>query len=148
LVVHRLLKEYACGKPTPQRIEQLRERLEPIAEHTSERERHAVEAERASQKVAQVLLARRYEGSEFNATITGVAEFGVFVLCDEIYAEGLCPVRWLPRDQYIFDQRRYALIGRHTHTTFQLGSRIRVRLEQVNLGRRQIDFRYIGNAIP
>ena len=148
LVVHRLLKEYACGKPTPQRIEQLRERLEPIAEHTSERERYAVEAERASQKVAQVLLARRYEGSEFNATITGVAEFGVFVLCDEIYAEGLCPVRWLPRDQYIFDQRRYALIGRHTHTTFQLGSRIRVRLEQVHLGRRQIDFRYIGNAIP
>ncbi len=146
LVVHRLLKEYSLGKPTPQRIAHLRDRLEPIAEHTSERERHAVEAERASQKVAQVLLARRFEGAEFDATITGVAEFGVFILCDEIYAEGLCPVRWLPRDHYVFDERRYALVGRHTHATFQLGSRIRVRLEQVHPGRRQIDFRYIGKS--
>ncbi len=146
LVVHRLLKEYSLGRPAPQRIAQLRDRLEPIAEHTSERERHAVEAERASQKVAQVLLARRYEGAEFDATITGVAEFGVFVLCDEILAEGLCPVRWLPRDHYVFDERRYALVGRHTSATFQLGRRIRVRLEQVHPGRRHIDFRYIGTS--
>lgn len=143
LVVHRLLKEYACSRPSAQRIAQLRDMLEPIAEHCSERERIAVEAERASQKVAQVLLARRYEGAEFNATITGVADFGVFVLCDDIYAEGLCPVRWLPRDRYVFDEQRYALVGRFTGHTFQLGGRIRVRLENVRVGQRQIDFRYL-----
>ncbi len=144
LVVHRLLKEYALGKPSAARIAFHRERLEPIAEHCSERERFAVEAERASQKVAQILLARAYEGAEFNGTITGVTDFGVFVLCDEIFAEGLCPVRWLPRDHYIFNQQRYALVGRHRGEKFQLGGRIRVRIEQVHIGRRQIDFRYVG----
>jgi ribonuclease R len=144
LVVHRLLKEYAAGKPSPERLAYHRDRLDPIAQHCSERERHAVEAERASQKVAQILLARRYEGAEFNGTITGVTDFGIFVLCDEIYAEGLCPVRWLPRDRYIFDEQRYALVGRFHGQTFQLGGRIRVRLEQVHIGRRQIDFRYVG----
>jgi ribonuclease R len=144
LVVHRLLKEYAVGKPSPERLAYHRDRLDPIAQHCSERERHAVEAERASQKVAQILLARRYEGAEFNGTITGVTDFGIFVLCDEIYAEGLCPVRWLPRDRYIFDEQRYALVGRFHGQTFQLGGRIRVRLEQVHIGRRQIDFRYVG----
>jgi len=144
LVVHRLLKEYALGKPSAHRIAYHRDRLDPIAEHCSERERTAVEAERASQKVAQILLARAYESAEFNATITGVAEFGVFVLCDDIFAEGLCPVRWLPRDRYLFDQERYALVGRHHGELFQLGKRIRVRLEQVHIGRRQIDFRYVG----
>lgn len=144
LVVHRLLKEYAAGKPSPERLAYHRDRLDPIAQHCSERERHAVEAERASQKVAQILLARRYEGAEFNGTITGVTDFGIFVLCDEIYAEGLCPVRWLPRDRYIFDEQRYALVGRFHGQTFQLGGRIRVRIEQVHIGRRQIDFRYVG----
>ncbi|MCX7929946.1 MAG: ribonuclease R [Chlorobi bacterium] len=146
LVVHRLLKEYARGKPSPQRIARLRDELEPIAAHCSERERIAVEAERASQKVAQVLLARKYEGAEFDGTITGVTDFGIFVMCDEIYAEGLCPVRWLPRDRYVFDQQRYALVGRHHGQVFQLGGRIRVRIEEVHLARRQIDFCYVGNA--
>lgn len=144
LVVHRLLKEYSCVRPSTQRIAQLQDMLEPIAEHCSERERIAVDAERASQKVAQVLLARRYEGAEFNATITGVAEFGIFVLCDEIYAEGLCPMRWLPRDRYVPDEQRYALVGRCTGQTFQLGGRVRVRLENVRVGQRQIDFRYLS----
>ncbi|MCX8051026.1 MAG: ribonuclease R [Chlorobi bacterium] len=146
LVVHRLLKEYARGKPSPQRVAQLRDELEPIAAHCSERERTAVEAERASQKVAQVLLARKHEGAEFDGTITGVTDFGVFVMCDDIYAEGLCPVRWLPRDRYVFDEHRYALVGRHHGQIFQLGGRVRVRIEEVHLSRRQIDFRYVGSA--
>ncbi|MDW8271778.1 MAG: ribonuclease R [Bacteroidota bacterium] len=146
IVVHRLLKEYSCGKPSPERIAHLRDLLDPVADHCSERERHAVEAERSSQKVAQVLLARNYEGAEFNGTITGVTEYGIFVMCDDIYAEGLCPVRWLPRDRYVFDEERYALVGRYTGTEFQLGSRVRVCIDQVHIGRRQIDFRYVGPA--
>ncbi|GBD07121.1 Ribonuclease R [bacterium HR21] len=147
LIAHRLLKEYSRPrKPSAHRLRSLREYLEHAGEHCSAREQLAVEAERASTKVAQVLLASRLLGRKFWGTVTGIASFGLFLLLDKVYLEGLLPLREMPEDFYVFDERRYRFVGKRTRTVFTLGSRLKVQLLDVDLKRRHINFRYVGTA--
>ncbi len=143
VVVHRLLKEYAMQKPSDKRIAQLHEHLEEIAEHCSIQERFAVDAERASSKLAQVLMARQHIGDEMMGTITGVTGYGVFVLVDEIYAEGLLHIREMTGDYYYHDEPKYRLVGRRTKEVLGFGKRIRVQITKVQLDKRQIDLRLV-----
>ncbi len=146
LIVHRLLKEYSRPrKPSAHRLRQLREYLETAGQHCSEREQVAVEAERASVKVAQTLLASRLIGRKFWGTVTGVTSFGLFVLLDTCFVEGLLPLREMPDDFYTFDEHRYRFVGKRTRQSFTLGSRLRVQIVRVDLKRRHIDLRYVGS---
>jgi ribonuclease R len=144
LIVHRLLKEYAQAKPSKERLNYLRGRMELVAAHCSTTERMATEAERASVKLTQTAVAARFVGEEFNGTVTGVTHFGLFVMIDGLYAEGLVKIRDLQGDYYYHDERRFSLVGRRTKKTFRLGTRIRVQIVKINLEKREIDFRYIG----
>lgn len=147
LIAHRLLKEYSRPrKPSAHRIRQLREYLEYAGEHCSAREQLAVEAERVSKKIAQVLLATRLLGRRFWGTVTGLASFGLFLMLDKVYLEGLLPLREMPEDFYLFDERRYRFVGKRTRAVFTLGSRLKVQLLDVDVKRRHINFRYVGAA--
>ncbi len=147
LIIHRLLKEYSRPrKPSAQRLRYLREYLEYAGEHCSRREQIAVEAERASVKVAQVLMGSRLIGRKFWGTVTGLTSFGMFLLLDTVYLEGLLPLREMPEDFYVFDERRYCFIGKRTRTVFRLGSRLKVQLLDVDLKRRHLNFRYVSAA--
>ncbi|MBL7998928.1 MAG: ribonuclease R [Candidatus Kapabacteria bacterium] len=141
VVVHRLLKEYAQGKPTAQRIEQLRAELDEIADYTSQQERMAIEAERASQKLAQVLMARQRIGAEYAGTVSGVTNFGIFVILDEIYVEGLIPLRDMEGDYFQFEERTMRLIGRRSKQVFSIGTRLRAQIINVKVDKRLIDLR-------
>jgi ribonuclease R len=147
LVIHRLLKEFALGKPDAKRIADLNETLGSISTHTSSTERLAVEAERASNKLTQVAMAARFIGDEFNGTITGVTHFGMFIMIDDVYAEGLLRVSELPGDYYFHNEREFSLVGRKTRKVFQIGKRLRVRLVKVNLEKREVDFVYMGDTL-
>ena len=141
VIVHRLLKEYALDKPSDRRVRELLEQVEDIADHCSAQERQAIDAERASSKLAQVLMAQRYVGEVMEGVITGVTGFGVFVLIDEIYAEGLLHIRDLKGDYYIYDEQNFRLVGRKNKEVYSFGKRVQVQISRVQLEKRMIDLR-------
>jgi ribonuclease R len=146
VIIHRLLKEYAQGLPTPQKIVALNSQLAAASSHCSMRERQSVEAERASTKLAQTILAQKSLGHEYNAAVSGVTSFGVFVLLDEVGIEGLLHIRDLTDDYYIFDEKNFQLVGRRRKQHYRIGTRLRVQIIRVNLDKREIDLRLVGNS--
>lgn len=141
VIVHRLLKEYALAKPSDARLRALGESVEDISDHCSVQERFAVDAERASSKLAQVLMAQKHVGDVMSGVITGVTSFGVFVLMDDIYAEGLLHIRDLKGDYYTHDEQNFRLIGRRTKEVYSFGKRVQVQIARVQLEKRLIDVR-------
>ncbi len=145
LVAHRLAgRAFIDGESLP---ESLREEVLPtIARLASERERVAVEAERDSVDLKKVEFMERHLGDEFTGTISGVTAFGLFVLLDDFFVEGLVHVSTLEDDYYVFLEEQYALVGEHRRRRFQLGDRIRVQVASVDRDDRRIDFLLAGTV--
>jgi ribonuclease R len=152
LIVHRMLAEYqARGGMTAERENHYYRILPEIADQTSAQERRATEAERESIKVAQVYLMKDKVGEEFDAVISGVTHFGMFVQIPT-GAEGLVHIRELP-GYYTFDEAHYSLIessgsavyrtkaGSRNAKRYRIGDSVRVQLMRVTTDRRQLDFR-------
>jgi ribonuclease R len=139
LVIHRLLKQYASGIAVGRR-EEIARALPAVCRHSSERERTAMEAERASIKVMQVEYMKRHVGDEFAGVIAGVTTYGMFVQINDLLVEGMIRVRDLEDDYYLFDERHYALRGRSTGKVYRLGDVVRVRVAAVHPEQREIDF--------
>lgn len=147
LVIHRIIKEVLVkGRLPGQRKDKLAVFVADAAMQSSERERVATEAERESVDLKKVEFMQDKVGDEFDAIISGVAQFGVFVQLDNL-VEGLVHVTNLMDDFYEYDETRLALIGRHTGRTFRIGDKVRVRLENVNTDQRQLDFELVGQAL-
>jgi ribonuclease R len=142
LMVHRMLDWYE-HEVSPRKIDELRKNLPEIGRQSSERERRAAEAERASVKVMQVEYMKRHIGDQMAGVITGVATFGLFVEINELLVEGLVPVREMDDDYYLFDEKKYSLRGRSTGKTYRLGDKIGVQVVSVNPEDRRIDFRIV-----
>jgi ribonuclease R len=138
LIVHRLLEEYE-GKVTPERLSGLEQRIPFIARKSSERERVAVEAERASVKVMQVEYLKRHLGDVLEGVIGGVTEFGLFVEINDLQIEGLVKVRDLADDYYLYDERQYSLRGRSRGKVYRLGDKVRVKVVSVDPQEHEID---------
>lgn len=140
-MVHRLLTRYAEGGRSVNAA-----KYEELCEHSSDMEQIAATAERASIKYKQVEFMADRLGEEFTGTISGVTEFGLYVEVDENKCEGMIPMRTLLDDYYEFDERNYCLIGRRTHRRYNLGDKVKIRVERANLERRQLDFSIISDA--
>lgn len=139
LVVHRLVGQFFIdGEALPEELGE--ETLPTIARQTSERERVAVEAERDSIDLKKVEFMERHLGDWFDGTVSGVTSFGLFVLLDRFFVEGLVHVSTLENDYYIYLEEQYALVGEHTRRRFQLGDRVRVQVVGVDREDRKIDF--------
>jgi ribonuclease R len=147
LFVHRALKEYAKGKPDERRWRQLFEQASSVADHTSLRERAAVEAERASAKLAQAILAREHLGEVLEGVVTGVTSFGVFVMITSLSCEGLLHIRDLDDDYYIFDEQRMRLFGRRNKRTLAFGSVLTVKIAKVDVDKRMIDLQLDSSGV-
>ena len=145
LMVHRLLHEYEHALPLKRR-QQIAKELPDICKQSSDRERVATEAERASIKVMQVEYMKRHVGDEFHAIISGVTNFGMFVEITDLLVEGLIRVRDMDDDYYIFDEKRYALTGRKTKKRYRLGDKVTIRVVRVDPEEREIDFKLVTEA--
>ena len=131
LIVHRsLISAYGLG---PGGLDQGEiARLEETCHHISGTERTSMEAERSAvDRFAAGFLSTQV-GAEFAGRITGVTRFGLFVELVESGADGLVPMRTLPDDFYIHDERAHALIGRRSGRVFRLGAQVTVRLKEAN----------------
>jgi ribonuclease R len=110
-----------------------------VGDQCSLTERAAVEAERASVKCAQTILAREHIGSDHVGYVTGVAQFGVFVTLKDLMIEGLLHIRDINDDYYVWDEKRMRLYGRKNKRVFRYGSLVRVRIAKANVEKRMID---------
>lgn len=119
-------------------------KLEEWCKHCSDRERAAMECERAGNKYKQVEFMKQYIGEEFDGVISGVSRFGFWVETVEHKCEGLISIRDLSEfDDFQHDETDYALIGLNTKKKFRMGDKIKIRVVAANLTKRQLDYEWV-----
>ena len=147
LIVHRLAKERANARLTPPRQAEWKAQLTELTADASVRERIAVEAEREFLDLKRAQLMTRRVGETFDAVVTGVTSFGLFVQPTTVFVEGLVPMTELGDDYYQYDELRAQLRGRRTGKVYRFGQPVRVRLAAANTEKRQLDF-VLENTSP
>ncbi|WP_192598616.1 ribonuclease R [Sporosarcina limicola] len=144
LIVHRLIRTYLLEKDvSAQTIAHWSARLSEIAEHTSERERRAVEAERDTESLKKAQFMLDKIGEEFEGVISSVTNFGLFIELENTI-EGLVHVSYMNDDYYRFDDRQMIMIGEHTGKQFRLGDEVTVKVVAVKPEESAIDFEIVG----
>lgn len=142
LFVHRVLVAHLAGRLDADQAARWAAEAPAVAALASERERLAQDAERASVQLKQVQYMADKLGEEFDAVISGVAAFGLFVQLDTL-VEGLVRLEDLPDDAYELEASRYTLVGRRTGTHYRIGDPVRVSVIRVDTDARRIDFRLL-----
>jgi len=137
VMVHRLLERYLEGGKTANA-----QKYEDMCKHSSDMENKAANAERSSIKYKQVEFMQDKIGQEFSGVISGVTDWGIYVELEN-KCEGMVSVNSLDDDFYIFDEKNYCLVGRHSHRTYQLGDDVKVEIARANLEKKQLDFRLV-----
>lgn len=138
MMAHRLLQDYLNGKKSPTAAV-----YEDKAKHSSTREKIAAEAERESIKYMQVKYMEQFVGQTFDAFITGVQDYGIFVEIPETRCEGLIRSRSMKGDYFVYDEKNHALVGKQTRVKYQLGSPVKIKVLNADLIKKQLDFELV-----
>lgn len=140
VMVHRILHDVLENKINPDK------KMEEKCVHCSERERAAMEAERAGNKYKQVEFMMDKVGEDMEGVISGVSTFGFWVETVNEKCEGLVSVKDLSDyDDFRHDDAGYALVGLRTGKKFRMGDKVQIKLVAANLEKRQLDFEWIPN---
>ncbi|MEP7257311.1 MAG: ribonuclease R, partial [Flavitalea sp.] len=136
--VHRILLECLNENIVPDK------KMEQKSKHCSERERAAMEAERAANKYKQVEYMKNFLGEEFDGVISGVSGFGFWVETVEHKCEGLVSVISLSDfDDFALLEGDYSLVGRRSGRKFRMGDKVRIKVIAANLTKRQLDYEWV-----
>ena len=135
IMVHRLLSRYLEGGRSANA-----QHYEDMCRHSSDMETRAANAERTSVKYKQVEFMQDHIGEIYKGVISGITDWGIYVEMDN-KVEGMIPIRELDDDFYVFDEKNFALVGKHSHNTYQLGDDLFVKIWRTNLERRQLDLK-------
>ncbi|KKT21788.1 MAG: Ribonuclease R [Candidatus Nomurabacteria bacterium GW2011_GWF2_43_8] len=143
IMVHRLLGDYLANtRPNGRSLwprEKLQE-LEKISVISSEQEKRAAEAERASVKYKQVEYMGKRLGKSFEGIVSGITEWGMYVEEKETKCEGLVRVRDMNDDFYVFNEKKLELLGQKKKKRYRLGSCVKIKVKGVDLERKTIDY--------
>lgn len=140
LLVHRLMFRLL----NKGRIEQDEiAKYQILSEESSERELDAAEAERTSIKYKQVEYMQGHVGEKFEAIVSGVSEWGVYVEEIETKAEGMVRLRDMNDDFYELNEKLYAIVGRNTGKKYSLGDKVPVKLIASDPDRKTLDFVFV-----
>ncbi len=137
VLVHRLLEARLAGHTYSSKDD-----LELLCKHSSDRERTAAEAERASIKYKQVEFMSDKVGQTFDAVISGVTEWGLYTEIIENKCEGMIKSRDLKDDKYTFDEDNYRYVGRSTGKIYALGDKVKIIVVKADLLKKQLDFAF------
>ena len=141
IMVHRVLEEILAKSIKPDK------KMEQKCKHCSERERAAMDAERAANKYKQVEYMRDYLGEEFEGVISGVAAFGFWVETIEHKCEGMVSVTSLAEyDEFRLVEGDYSLVGMRSGRKFRMGDKVRIKVISANLEKRQLDYEWVLTA--
>ncbi len=135
VMAHRLLQSYLLGGKSADLGD-----YEKKCEHSSQMEKKAADAERASVKYKQAEYLKDQVGQIFDGVVSGVTEWGMYVEIIENKCEGMIRLRDMDDDFYILDQANYCIIGQRKKKKFQLGDELKVKVKSVDLVKKQIDF--------
>jgi len=142
VMVHRVLEEILSDKVHPDK------KMEAKCKHCSERERAAMEAERAANKYKQVEYMRDFLGEEFEGVISGVAAFGFWVETIEHKCEGMVSITSLAEyDEFRLVDTDYSLVGMRSGRKFRMGDKVRIKVIAANLEKRQLDYEWVLTAM-
>ena len=144
LVIHRILKNFMHRKPSDRQKKKLNSQIGHWAEHSSLMEQKAQKVEREIQDLRKAQFMSDKVGREYYGMIISVAAFGFFVELKEHCIEGLVRLSSMVDDYYIFIETEHKLKGRHDFKTFQIGDAIKVRVANVSIAKRQIEFTLIS----
>ena len=135
MMVHRLLARYMDkGRSEKKQL------FEQMCQHASAREQLATEAERASIKYKTVEFMQDKLGKEYDGTISGITEWGLYVQIEPTKVEGMVALRDIKGDYFVFDEKRYCLRGKASRQVFTLGDKVRVKVERTNLEQKLLDY--------
>ncbi|MES3004530.1 MAG: ribonuclease R [Patescibacteria group bacterium] len=137
LLVHRFLERELKGGKVEQDEYQ---KFERICLESSELEKKASDAERASIKYKQVEYMLEHVGETFLGTITGVTEWGMYVEEKETKCEGMIKIRDLGDDYYTLDEKNYTIKGDKTGKKYTLGDTIKFKVVSADMERRVLDY--------
>lgn len=140
VMVHRLLDHYLNGKKSPEA-----DPYKELCRHSSEREKRAADAERASIKYKQVEFMQMAEKRPFEGIISGVTEWGIFVEMTETKCEGMVRASSMTDDFYEFDEKNFRMIGKRNKRMFTLGDQVTVMVVDTDIDRRTIDLEFVDN---
>ena len=140
LMVHRLLQRYLTqGKIEADEVA----KYQKLSDASSERELEAAEAERSSIKYKQVEYMSDKVGQEFDAIVSGVSEWGVYVEETTAKADGMVRLKEMTDDFYELNEKLYAVVGQKTGKKYSLGDKVRVKLLDANLDKKILDFKFV-----
>ncbi len=138
MMVHRLLTHYLDkGKNED------KNRYEEMCKHSSQREHLATEAERSSTKYKLAEYMQDKVGQEFEGSVSGITEWGMYVEIEPSKVEGMVMLREIKEDFFIYDEKNYCLIGKSTRKRFTLGDKVRIKVSKTNLEQKLIDYTLI-----
>ncbi len=138
ILVHRVLESILIGKTINDK------KMEEKCKHSSERERAAMECERAGNKYKQVEFLKSHVGETFEAVISGVSSFGFWAETVLHKCEGLVSVIGLSDyDDFRHIETEYSLVGRRTGKAFRMGDKVMIKIVSANLEKRQLDYEWV-----
>jgi ribonuclease R len=140
LTVHRQLGQWLKNR----KVKADETELIALGAHCSKVERRAETAERELIKLRLLAYLGERIGEEMEAIITGVADYGFYAQGEIIPAEGLVHIRSLTDDYYHYDEATHTLEGKRTRNRYRLGDRVKVKVVNVDMTRRQLDLNVVG----
>jgi len=142
LIVHRVLSALLEGHMNARKKTSLERKMAFYGEHSTLQEIKAEEAERELRDIKKAQYMHQFIGEEFESRISSVTSFGLFVQLENT-VEGLIHISSIMDDYYIFNDRSYTLLGKHSGRKFAIGDTVRVQLVRVNVDEAKIDFELI-----
>ncbi len=139
LMVHRLLAHYLKGE-TNAKVNDLEEKCK----HSSEMERYAIQAERASIKYMQAVYMLDKVGKRFDGQISGVSKWGVYVELLDTKVEGMVRMKDMEDDFYFLDEENYQVIGQKYGKKYKLGDKVSIEVKKIDVQKKQIDYLLIS----
>lgn len=146
LLVHRLIREIGEGKTPANILQKWEDKIPEIAEHSSHRERRAVDAEREVEKMKKAEFMEEHVGEEFEGIIASVTRFGMFIELENTI-EGLVHISTLKGDYFNYQERMLALIGERSGLTFKIGQPIKIKVVKADRMTGEIDFEYLPSEL-
>jgi ribonuclease R len=138
MMAHRLIFHYLNGGSS---VDQ--EKYEELCKHSSEQEKRAADAERASIKYKQVEFMQNTIGQQFKGIVSGLTERGMYVEIEENKCEGMVRLSDMEDDFYELDAQNYRIIGRRNKRIISFGDEIWVEVKAANLNDRTIDLIFV-----
>lgn len=145
LQIHRILREWMlAGQLSAFHQARWAAQMPEVADHSSERERNATDAERETDLIKKIEFMMDHVGEEFEGVISGVTSFGVFVELDNS-VEGLIHVSYLEDDYYHYHEKLHALIGERTKRILRIGDRVLIKVQAASKEQLTLDFGLVAH---